>query len=181
MGFHHDPVMGVSAAARSTPAGTTPRAGKDSWRVKRVAPVRGLGPYDRRLLANIIHQVWRNCQAFVTILMERGPEEAYYALEELAEWSTTHRRALTPRSSRRPRAATPVALRVARELLDDIDTFCHAVGDMVAGLQSSALDPDEVEEEALGIIEGFLAWTNLMASQLGISRNLKPQTLWFER
>ena len=52
---------------------------------------------------------------------------------------------------------------------------------MVAGLQASSLDPDEVEEEALGIIEGFLAWTNLMASQLGITRNLKPQTLWFER
>ncbi len=142
---------------------------------------RGLGPYDKKLLANIIHQVWRNCQAFVTILMERGPEEAYYALEELAEWSVAHRRTLAPRSTRRPRTVTPSALRIARELLDDVDTFCHAVGDMVADLQASSLDPDEVEEEALGIIEGFLAWTNLIASQLGITRNLKPQTLWFER
>jgi len=146
-----------------------------------VAQTRGLGPYDKKLLANIIHQVWRNCQAFVTILMERGPEEAYYALEELAEWSVAHRRALAPRSTRRPRAVTPPALRIARELLDDIDTFCHEVGEMVAGLQASSLDPDEVEEEALGIIEGFLAWTNLMASQLGITRSLKPKTLWFER
>lgn len=130
---------------------------------------------------NIIHQVWRNCQAFVSILMERGPEEAYYALEELAEWAVAHRRALSPRSTRRPRAVTPPALRVARELLEDVDTFCHAIGEMVAALQRSRLDPDEVEDETLGIIKGFLAWTNLMAAQLGIVRNLKPQTLWFER
>jgi len=146
-----------------------------------MARARGLEPYDRKLLANIIHQVWRNCQAFVTLLMERGPEEAYYVLEELAEWAVAHRHALAPRSSRRPQAATAAALRIGRELLDDIDTFCHAIGDMVASLQASALDPDEVEEEVLEIIEGFLAWTNLMAAQLGITRNLKPQTLWFER
>ena len=144
-------------------------------------PTRGLGPYDRKLLANIIHQVWRTCQHFVALLMERGPEEAYYALEDLAEWSTAHRRALSPHSSRRPRSVTAAAARVARELLDDVDTFCRAIGEMVATLQASRLDPDEVEEEALGIIEGFLAWTNLMAAQLGITRNLKPQTLWFER
>jgi hypothetical protein len=38
-----------------------------------------------------------------------------------------------------------------------------------------------VEDEALTMIEGFLGWTTLMAGQLGISRNLRPQTLWRER
>lgn len=146
-----------------------------------MAQAPGLNAYDKKLLAKIIHQVWRTCQAFVTIVMERGAEEAYDALEELAEWSVAQRKVLSPRSARRPRAGSPPGLRVGRALLDDIDTFCHAIGEMVAGLQESSLDPDEVEEEALGIIEGFLAWTNLMASQLGITRNLKAQTLWFER
>ncbi len=141
----------------------------------------GLGPYDKKLLAGIIHQVWRNCQAFVTIMLERGPEEAYYALEELAAWSATHRRTLSSRSARRPRVVTTAAARIARELLEDVGTFCHAVGEMLAGLQASPREPGEVEEEALGMIEGFLAWTNLMASQLGIRRSLRPQTLWFER
>ena len=146
-----------------------------------MAQAPGLNAYDKKLLAKIIHQVWRTCQVFVTIVMERGAEEAYYALEELAEWSMAQRKVLSLRSARRPRAGSPPGLRVGQALLDDIDTFCHAIGEMVAGLQDSSLDPDEIEEEALGIIEGFLAWTNLMASQLGIPRNLKPQTLWFER
>ncbi len=146
-----------------------------------MAQAPGLNAYDKKLLANIIHEVWRTCQAFVTIVTEQGAEEAYDALEELAEWSVAQRKVLSPRSARRPGAGSPTGLRVGRALLDDIDTFCYAIGEMVAGLQESSLDPDEVEEEALGIIEGFLAWTNLMVSQLGITRNLKPQTLWFER
>ncbi|MBI3975884.1 MAG: hypothetical protein HY334_05790 [Armatimonadetes bacterium] len=146
-----------------------------------MAPANGLGPSDRKLLAGIIHQVWRTCQAFVSILMERGPEEAAGALDDLARWSAARRRALAPRSTRRPRVAAPPAQRIGRELLDDVETFCLAAGAMVARLTSSSLDSAEVEEEALSIVEGFLAWTNLMAAQLGITRSLKPQTLWFER
>ncbi len=145
-----------------------------------MATTRGLGPSDHKLLASIIHQVWRSCQAFVTTLMERGPEEAAAALEELAEWSAARRRALVPRP-RRPQAAAPTALTIGRELLDDVETFSQAAGAMMVRLNSSRLDPDEIEEEALGVIEGFLAWTNLMAAQLGITNSLKPQTLWFER
>jgi hypothetical protein len=146
-----------------------------------VAQVRGLTTQDKRFLANIVHQVWRSCQVFATILVERGPEEGFYALEELGEWSVSQRKILGPRSARRPRLVTLLGLRVGREMLDDVDTFCNAIGEMVARLQSSSLDPDEVEEEALEIVEGFLSWTNLMASQLGITRNLKPQTMWFDR
>jgi hypothetical protein len=145
-----------------------------------VAPTRGLGPSDRKLLAGIIHQVWRSCQSFVAALMEHGPEEAVAALDHLAEWSATRRRALAPRA-RHPQAAAPTALRIGRELLDDVETFSHAAGAMMARLTAARLDSDEIEEEALGIVEGFLAWTSLMAAQLGITSSLKPQTLWFER
>jgi hypothetical protein len=145
-----------------------------------VAQARGLTPADKRFLATIIHQVWRHCQVFVTLAVERSPEEAYDALEELAEWATAQRSTLSP-ASRRPRGLTPVGRRVGRELLDDVDTFCHAIGEMVAGLQVSGLDPDEVEEEVLAIIEGFVGWTRLMAAQLGLARNLRPHTLWFDR
>lgn len=145
-----------------------------------MAPMRGLGPSDRKLLAGIIHQVWRSCQSFVAALMEAGPEEAAAELDQLAEWSATRRRALAPRA-RRPQAAGPVALRIGRELLDDVETFSQAAGAMMARLNSARLDSDELEEEALGIVEGFLAWTSLMAAQLGITSSLKPQTLWFER
>lgn len=141
---------------------------------------RGLGPSDRKLLAGIIHQVWRSCQAFVATLMEHGPEEAAGALEELAEWSVARRRALAPRS-RSPQTAAATALSIGRELLDDVETFSHAAGALMARLSASRLDPDEIEEEALSVIEGFLAWTSLMAAQLGITGSLKPQTLWFER
>ncbi|MGH2453912.1 MAG: hypothetical protein ACRDF5_09140 [bacterium] len=145
-----------------------------------MATSRGLGPSDQKLLASIIHQVWRSCQAVVATLMEHGPEEAAGALEELAGWSAARRRALVPRS-RRPQSAVPTALAIGRELLDDVETFSRAAGAMMARLGSSRLDSDEIEEEALGVIEGFLAWTNVMAAQLGITRSLKPQTLWFER
>lgn len=146
-----------------------------------MASTRALGPSERKLLAGIIHHVWRSCQAFVSSLMEHGPEEAAGTLEDLAEWSATRRRALAPRPRGRPHLAAPAALRIGRELLDDVETFSQAGGAMMARLTSSRLDADEIEEEALAIVEGFLAWTNLMAAQLGITRSLKPQTLWFER
>jgi len=73
------------------------------------------------------------------------------------------------------------ARRVASELLDDVGTFANGMGDLMGNAQQSDLDPDEVEDEALTMIDGFLAWTTMMAQQLGISRNLRPQTLWNER
>ncbi|HEV8338218.1 MAG TPA: hypothetical protein VGR25_00990 [bacterium] len=145
-----------------------------------MALTRGLGPSDRKLLAGIIHQVWRSCQSFVAALMEHGPEEAAETLDQLAEWSAKRRLALAPRA-RHAQAAAPMALRIGRELLDDVETFSQAAGAMMARLTSAPLDSDEIEEEALGIVEGFLAWTSLMAAQLGITSSLKPQTLWFER
>lgn len=145
-----------------------------------MAPRRGLTAHDRRFLASIIHQVWRNCQVFVTVAMERGPKDATYALEELAEWAVAQRKHLAPRSTHRPRMVTQTALRVGRELLDDVDTICHRTRELLGRIDASA-DADDAEEEALGVIEGVLGWTGLMASQLGITRNLKPQTLWFER
>ncbi|MBI4279868.1 MAG: hypothetical protein HY660_15565 [Armatimonadetes bacterium] len=146
-----------------------------------MATVRGLSTHDKRFLAGIVHQVWRHCQIFVAVCVERGPEEAYYALEELAEWAVSHRRRLSPRSAHRPHLVSASALRIGRVLLDDIDTFCHGVGDLLARVQYSPLDPDEVEEEALKIIEGFITWSADMATQMGVSRNLRPETLWFER
>lgn len=144
-------------------------------------PPRTLSPYDRKFLAGIVHQVWRNCQVFVTVAMERGPHEARYALEELGQWAAFQRRHLTPRSTERPRMVTAPALRVGRELLDDVDTICRRTTEMLVALERSPKDADEVEEEALGIIEGILSWTGMIAQQLGITRSLKPRTLWFER
>lgn len=140
-----------------------------------------LEPQDKRFLAGIIHQTWRACQGFVSLVMERSPEDAYFVLDELNEWASQQRRRLAARNARRPAGVSPQGLRVARELLDDISTFCAAIGDMLARLQASPMGPDEVEEECLEIIDGFVAWTNLMASQLGLQRNLRPQAIWYER
>jgi hypothetical protein len=145
-----------------------------------MAPRRGLTAQDRRFLASIIHQVWRNCQVFVTVAMERGPGKAASALDELSDWAAVQRKQLSPRSTHRPRMVSQSALRAGRELLDDVDTICRRVQDLLSRIDATA-DADDVEEEALGVIEGVLGWTGLMASQLGITRNLKPQTLWFER
>ncbi|HLW58425.1 MAG TPA: hypothetical protein VKV57_00710 [bacterium] len=143
---------------------------------------KGLTTYEKRFLAGLIRQVWRGCQGFVTLVMERGPGEAVYALEDLVEWSAAQSARLRSRSSR---AQSPVigtsARRVASELLEDIGTFCNGIGDLLGHAQQSDLDPDEVEDEALTMVDGFLAWTTMMAAQLGISRNLRPQTLWYER
>lgn len=142
--------------------------------------VKGFTTYEKRFLASLIRQVWRACQGFVAVVVERGPGEAVYALEDLAEWSTAQSTRLRITGSR-SRTIGTTARRVAGELLKDVRTFCGGIGDLLGNVQQSKLDPDEVEDEALTMIEGFLAWTTLMASQLGISRVLRPQTLWHER
>ena len=142
--------------------------------------IEGFTTYERRFLAGMIRQVWRACQGFVAIVVERGPAEAVYALEDLAEWSAAQSHRLNA-AARRPQAVGAAARRVAAEMLTDVRTFCAGIGDLLGNAQQSPLDPDEVEDEALTMIEGFLGWTTLMAGQLGISRNLRPQTLWRER
>jgi hypothetical protein len=141
---------------------------------------RGFTAYEKRFLASLIRQVWRACQGFVTVVVERGPGEAVYALEDLAEWSQAQSSRLRS-SPGRPQTIGASARRVAGELLKDVGTFCGGIGDLLGNAQQSTLDPDEIEDEALTMIEGFLSWTTLMAGQLGISRNLRPQTLWHER
>lgn len=141
-----------------------------------------LTAYEKRFLAALIRQVWRGCQGFVALVTERGPGEAVYALEDLVEWSAAQSARLRSRSVRsQSQSIGSGARRVASELLEDIGTFCNGIGDLLGHAQQSDLDPDEVEDEALTMVDGFLAWTTMMASQLGISRNLRPQTLWFER
>ncbi|HXX38113.1 MAG TPA: hypothetical protein VEP50_08185 [bacterium] len=141
---------------------------------------KGFTTYEKRFLASLIRQVWRACQGFVAVVVERGPGEAIYALENLAEWSTAQRARLRSTASRSPAVGDPTR-RVATELLRDIHTFCGGLGDLLGNAQQSTLDPDEIEDEALTMIEGFLSWTTLMATQLGISANLRPQTLWYDR
>jgi len=141
---------------------------------------KGLTAEEKRFLAGLIRQVWRACQGFVTLVMERGPGEAVYALDELMEWSTSQNQRLRSRAGR-SQVIGLGARRVAAELLEDVGTFCNGIGDMLGNAQQSELDPDEVEDEALTMIDGFLAWTTMMAQQLGIARNLRPQTLWNER
>ncbi len=141
---------------------------------------KGLTAEEKRFLAGLIRQVWRASQGFVTLVMERGPGEAVYALEELVEWSTAQSRRLRSRTIR-SQVIGLAARRVASELLDDVGTFANGMGDLLGNAQQSDLDPDEVEDEALTMTDGFLAWTTMMAQQLGISRNLRPQTLWNER
>ncbi len=143
-----------------------------------MSTVRGLGAADKRYLAGVIHQVWRACQGFVSVVMERGPEDAYFVLDELDEWAAGQRRRLSGRSTRRPAGLSAQGQQVARELLDDVSTFCAAIGDMVARLRASPLSPEEVEEECLMIIDGFVAWTHRMATQLGVSPNLRQQAIW---
>ncbi|MCS7173714.1 MAG: hypothetical protein N0A24_10170 [Armatimonadetes bacterium] len=136
---------------------------------------------DKRYLAGIIHQTWRACQGFVTLVMERGPEDAYFVLDELNEWATQQRRRLSGTGVRRPAGVSLQGLRIGRELLEDISAFCSAIGDMLARLQYGPLSPEEIEEECLEIIDGFVAWTNRIAAQLGLQRNLRPQAIWYER
>ncbi len=140
-------------------------------------PKNPLSPDDRRFLAAIVHQVWRSCQVFVAVAMEQGPLEARTAIEDLGEWAAGQRR-LLPR--RRTRAVTAAGLRVGSELLHDLQHICRRLGNILAGLERSRRGDEAAEEEALRLIEGVVTWTSLMATQLGITRHLRPQMLWFE-
>lgn len=152
---------------------------RKSWR-EDVAPLPPFTPYERKYLAGIVHQVWHACQAYVTVAMERGPGGARPALDELTRWAVAQRRELGPRGGL-PDTLSAMALRVGRELLTDVETISRRLVQMVAALEKSSLPADQVEEQTLGMIEGVLRWTSLMASQLGITRHLRPHMLWFER
>jgi hypothetical protein len=136
-------------------------------------------PGDRRVLADIVRQVWRACQVYVTVAVERGPAAARPALDELARWAAARRRELASRSH--PPSLSRPALRAGQELLDDVEAVSRQVVAMVAALEGASAAPDQVEERVLEIVEGVLRWTGLMASQLGISRHLRPHMLWYDR
>jgi len=142
--------------------------------------VKGFTAHEKRFLASLIRQVWRSCQGFVAVVVERGPAEAVYALEDLVDWAGAQSARLrtVPARSQAIGAGTR---HVAVEFLRDVRTFCNGIGDHLGNAQQSPLDPDEIEDEALTMVEGFLTWTTLMAGQLGIARNLSPHTLWHER
>lgn len=135
-----------------------------------------LTPDDRRFLAAIVHQVWRACQAFVTVAVERGPAQARFTMDELGRWAEAQRRLL---AQRRTRAVSTAGLRVGRELLEDVDAISRRMVHITAALARST-SPEKAEEEALALIEGVVSWTSLMASQLGLARHLRPQMLEFE-
>lgn len=137
-----------------------------------------LTPDDRRFLAAIVHQVWRSCQVFVTMAMEQGPLEARSAIEDLGEWAAAQRGLL---ATRRTRAVSATGLRVGRELLDDVQHIARRLGSVLGGLERTRRGDEAAEEEALRLIEGVVTWTSLMATQLGITRHLRPQMLWFEK
>lgn len=139
----------------------------------------GFSADEKRFLASLIRQVWRACQGFVTVVVERGPGEAVYVLDNLVDWSSAQTARLRAASGR-SKVIGQQARHVAVELLRDVRAFCSGIGDHLGNVHQT-LDPDEIEDEALMMIEGFLSWTTLMAGQLGISRNLRPQTLWRER
>jgi hypothetical protein len=140
----------------------------------------GFSADEKRFLASLVRQVWRACQGFVAVVVERGPGEAVYVLDNLVDWSSAQTARLRAASGGRSKVIGPEARHVAVELLRDVRAFCSGIGDHLGNVHQT-LDPDEVEDEALMMIEGFLSWTTLMAGQLGISRNLRPQTLWHER
>lgn len=144
-----------------------------------MAPARSpLTPDDRRFLAAIVHQVWRACQAFVAEAVERGPAHARYTIDDLGDWAAAQRRLL---ATRRTRAVTAAGLRVARDLLEDINAIAGRVAHLLVSLDRPSVSHERAEEEALVLIEGVVGWTGLMASQLGLTRHLRPQMLWFER
>jgi hypothetical protein len=137
-----------------------------------------LTPDDRRFLAAIVHQVWRSCQVFVAVAMEQGPSEARRAIDDLNVWAARQHGRL---GTRRTRAVTAQGLRVGREMLEDIQRMCRRLGPMLAGLERARRGDEAAAEEALRLIEGVVTWTSLIASQLGITRHLRPQMLWFDR
>jgi hypothetical protein len=141
-------------------------------------PKNPLSADDRRFLAAIVHQVWRSCQAFVAVAMEQGPGEARAALDDLGAWAVTQHGRL---SVRRTRAVSALGVRIGREMLEDIQRICRRLGPVMAGLERGRHGNEAAEEEALRIIESVVTWTSLMAAQLGLTRHLRPQMLWFDR
>jgi hypothetical protein len=137
-----------------------------------------LTPDDRRFLAAIVHQVWRSCQVFVAVAMEQGPRDARRAIDDLNAWAAGQHGRL---GTRRTRAVTAQGLRVGREMLEDIQRICRRLTHALAGLERTRRGDEAAEEEALRLIEGVVTWTSLVASQLGITRHLRPQILWFDR
>lgn len=146
-----------------------------------MAPELKFSAYDRRFLAGIVHQVWRSCQVFVTVALEHGPREGCGALKELTKWAVAQRRELSPQSTKGFLTLSVPALRAGRDLLEDVETISRRVVEMVTELEGAELSGEQLEETMLRIIEGVVRWTGLMASQLGITRNLKPQALWQDR
>lgn len=141
-------------------------------------PRNPLSADDRRFLAAIVHQVWRSCQAFVTVAMEQGPGDARAAIDDLGAWAVAQHGRL---SARRTRAVSALGMRIGREMLEDIQRICRRLGPVMGGLERTARGDEAAEEEALRLIEGLVTWTSLMASQLGLTRHLRPQMLWFDR
>ncbi|OLC30306.1 MAG: hypothetical protein AUH31_04880 [Armatimonadetes bacterium 13_1_40CM_64_14] len=107
-----------------------------------MAPLPPFTPYERKYLAGIVHQVWRACQVYVTVSMERGPSGARPALDELTRWAVAQRRELGPRGGL-PDTLSAMALRVGRELLTDVETISRRVVQMVAALEKSSLPADQ--------------------------------------
>src|SRR3970040_2228986 len=128
-----------------SPAANAPRSVSRSP-MRKSSASNPLTPDDRRFLAAIVHQVWRACQAFVTVAVERGPSEARYTLDALGDWAGAQRPAL---GQRRTRAVTAAGLRVGRDLLEDVDAICRRMGHIIAGLDRTAASPEKAEGEAL--------------------------------
>src|SRR5881397_3917013 len=103
-------------------------------------------PSDRKFLAGIVHQVWRACQVYVTVAMERSPDHARPALDELAKWAMARRRELRPQDGG-SQSLSLSAQRAGRELLRDVETISQRVLEMISGLEASSLPPDQVEEQ----------------------------------
>src|SRR2546421_726184 len=82
-------------------------------------PPNSFTPYDRKFLAGIVHQVWRACQVYVTVVMERNPGHARPALDELAKWAVARRRELGPHGGR-PHPLSPSAQPAGRALRSDL-------------------------------------------------------------
>src|SRR3989454_4025625 len=76
-------------------------------------------PSDRKFLAGIVHQVWRACQGYVTVAMERSPGHARPALGELAKWAVGRRREVGSHNDT-SRPPSPSAPQAGRALLGGV-------------------------------------------------------------
>src|SRR5437867_13305895 len=83
-------------------------------------------PSDRKFLAGIVHQVWRACQVYVTVAMERSPGHARPALDELAKWAVARGRELGSHNDT-SRPLSPSAPPAGRALLDDVKAISRQV------------------------------------------------------